>query len=229
MAEKRIREQADSLGPAGALVLASASPRRRQLLALLGLPFQVVAAIVDETVRPTESSHQLARRLAASKALAASGARTERLVLAADSVVVLDGQILGKPADRHEARKMLRALRGRSHRVVSGLALATDGRLVWHAAVESVVEMRGYEDAELERYVASGRPLDKAGAYGVQDPDFRPAARVNGCYPNVVGLPLCEVARGLRALGLGPTGPSNEALAPPCPLCERARNASLPS
>jgi septum formation protein len=204
------------------LVLASASPRRRRLLALLGVRFVVAPVDVDESIAAGESGVQAARRLADAKAQAGGVARPDRIVLAADTVVLLDGRVLGKPAHADEAREMLRALRGRRHRVVTAVTFARAGRLTWQSATETTVEMRRYDDADLERYVAGGQPLDKAGGYAVQDPDFRPAARVEGCYPNVVGLPLCEVLRGLRSLGLGGRGPPDPELAPPCALCDRA-------
>lgn len=238
-----------AMGGGTELVLASTSPRRRALLGLLGLPFEVVSVAVDETVGPEEGADRLARRLAAAKALAGAEGRPGRVVLAADTVVELGSRVLGKPSDAREARAMLRDLRGRPHPVVTGVAVAVappagraaapdagDGRTVdpssvgrpcppalrWHDAVATLVRMRPYRDDELERYVATGRPLDKAGAYAVQDAVFRPAAGVLGCYPNVVGLPLCAALRGLRAVGLNPSGPPGESLDPPCLLCERA-------
>ena len=204
-------------------MLASASPRRRRLLGLLGLRFVVDPADVDESVRAGESGREAASRLAAAKAEATRISWPDRIVLAADTVVVLDGRVLGKPAGADEARAMLRALRGGRHQVITAVALARASRLAWQSATETPVEMRRYDDAELERYVAGGRALDKAGAYAVQDPDFRPAARVRGCYPNVVGLPLCDVLRGLRALGLSYGGPPDRELTPPCALCDQSR------
>jgi septum formation protein len=217
------RESNADQQPTTPLVLASASPRRRQLLGLLELPFAVMAVDVDETARADESGSQLAGRLARTKALAGSAARAGSLVVGADTVVVLGERHLGKPADADDARTMLRSLRGRPHQVITGLALALDGRLVWQSACATRVEMRPYGDAELARYVATGRPLDKAGAYAIQDPTFRPVAQIVGCYPNVVGLPLCEALRGLRVAGLTPAGPAEQRLIPPCALCDRAR------
>lgn len=187
----------DRAGPA--LVLASASPRRRQLLGLLGVPFAVSAVDLDETPRPGEAPDALAARLARAKAHQAARAHPDRAVLAADTVVALGTELLGKPADAAEARAMLRLLRGRPHRVLTGLAVVRDRRLVWEGLTETAVWMRAYADEEVERYIASGRPFDKAGGYGIQDVDFRPVARITGCYPNVVGLPLCETARALEA------------------------------
>ena len=205
------------------LVLASASPRRRRLLGLLGLRFVVEPADVDESVMAGDSGREAACRLSAAKAEAAGNRWPDRIVLAADTVVVLDGRVLGKPAGADEARAMLRALRGRRHQVITAVTLARARRIAWQSARETTVEMRPYDDDDLKRYVAGGRALDKAGAYAVQDPDFRPAERVRGCYPNVVGLPLCDVLRGLRALGLGHGDPPDRDLIPPCVLCDRSR------
>ena len=205
-------------------MLASASPRRRELLALVGLPFAVVTADVDETPAAGETAHRLAPRLAAAKALAgaATAPLPDRLVIGADTVVVLDGAALGKPAGPDEARAVLRALRGRDHQVLTALALVTRGRTVWQAATETRVEMRRYADEEIEAYVGSGSPFDKAGGYAIQDPAFQPVERIVGCYPNVVGLPLCALLRGLRASGLDVAGPPDLELIAPCPLCRRA-------
>ena len=207
------------------LVLASASPRRRELLALVGLPFAVVSADVDETPALGEMGDRLARRLAAAKALAVAGtaSMSGALVIGADTVVVLDGAVLGKPAGSEEARAMLRALRGRDHRVLTALALASGGRTVWESATDTRVDMRRYSDEQIEAYVGSGSPFDKAGGYAIQDQAFQPVERIVGCYPNVVGLPLCAVLLGLRANGLEVAGPADSDLVPPCPLCRRTR------
>jgi septum formation protein len=141
------------------------------------------------------------------------------VIVGADSVVVLDGRALGKPRDAADAGRMLAELRGRPHEVISGVALvAAEG--CHRGAVRTRVEMRPYADEEIERYVASGRPLDKAGAYAIQDRAFGPVERIDGCYLNVVGLPLCEVSRGLRALGWPLP---DERFEPPCRLCEAGR------
>lgn len=187
------------------LVLASASPRRERLLALLGLPFVVRPADVEEVNHIGEGPEEMALRLAASKAGAVSKACPDRVVIAADTLVYLDGQVLGKPADEQEAVDMLQRLRGRSHVVFSGVTLI-DGRAAWHrtALVATTVHMRCYSDEEIAAYVSSGDPLDKAGAYAIQYLGFRPVDRVDGCYANVMGLPLCHLHNMLRAAGLGP-------------------------
>lgn len=214
------------------IILASASPRRRELLTVLGVPFRVVVADIDEQPRPGEAPEALVERLARSKALtvdtreaaapggqgAAERDRPESIMLAADTVVVLDGAILNKPAHAAEARTMLAALRGRPHRVLTGLVLARRGEVAWSSVAETVVTMRAYADDEVTAYIASGRPLDKAGAYGIQDADFRPVERIDGCYTNVVGLPLCEVRRALAG-----SQESRARSREGCELCEAAR------
>jgi len=183
------------------ILLASASPRRRELLAYLGLPFSVVAADVDETDGDGESPQAMVQRLSQAKALAVVAQHPRGLVIAADTTVALDGASLGKPADAAEATAMLRALRGRSHQVYSGLTVAQDGQTITELA-ESEVWMRDYSDQEIAHYVASGDPLDKAGAYAVQHAGFHPAERVEGCFASVMGFPLCHLARTLARLGV---------------------------
>jgi len=183
------------------ILLASASPRRRELLALLALAFTVVAADVDETDGEGESPPAMVHRLSRSKALTVAARYPSTLVVAADTTVALDGRSLGKPADAAEATAMLRALRGRPHRVYSSLTVALKEQIVTDLA-ESQVWMRPYSDDEIARYVAGGDPLDKAGAYGIQHAGFHPAARVEGCFASVMGLPLCHLARALARLGV---------------------------
>ena len=192
------------------LVLASASPRRRTLVALLGVPWVADPSNVPEEVdEDAHSAGALATMLAERKARAVAARREGDLVLGADTVVAVDGRSLGKPADPSEARWMLRELRGRSHEVVTGVALAdpASGTLLV-ACRETKVTMRGYGDQELEAYVASGEAMDKAGAYGVQDAAFSPASRVRGCYANVIGLPLCTVASMMAELGVAVREPA---------------------
>ena len=178
------------------LVLASASPRRRTLIDLLGVPWVADPSNVPEEVDGDAlSARSLATLLAERKARAVAARREGGLVLGADTVVAVDGRSLGKPSDASEARAMLRQLRGRSHEVVTGVALADaasgDLSVAWR---ETTVTMRDYGDGEIDAYVASGEAMDKAGAYGVQDAAFSPASHVRGCYANVIGLPLCAVA-----------------------------------
>ena len=171
-----------------ALVLASASPRRRELLPALGVPFEVVPADVDES-GDDEDATRLALDLALRKARAVAAGRPADTVIGADTIVVLGDRQLGKPADAAEARSMLEALRGRTHHVVTGVAVIGGGDEATEA-VTTAVTMRGYEDDEVTRYIARGEPFDKAGAYAVQDLEFAPAATVDGCRCAVIGLPL---------------------------------------
>lgn len=185
------------------LVLASASPRRQELLAALGLPFVVVAAEVDEQRRPGEPPAALVQRLSRAKAMAVAALHPNAVIVGADTVVVLDGEVLGKPADAGEAGRMLRALRGRPHLVysaVTALHVATGCQAT--ELSESRVWMRDYSDEEIVAYVASGDPLDKAGAYAIQHQGFVPVARIEGCYASVMGLPLGHLVRVLAAVGV---------------------------
>ena len=209
----------------GTLILASASPRRRELLAALDVPFTVVAADVDETVRPGEEPEAAAVRLARSKAETVARQADAELVLGADTVVVLDGRILGKPADATEAAAMLRALRGREHAVITGVALYDTASGETHcAAPGTTVRMRVYTDVEIAASIAAGTPFDKAGAYAIQDEVFTPVERIEGCYCNVVGLPLWTVLHLLDGVGaLRPRPPSEtRRVCDGCPLAGRA-------
>lgn len=189
--------------PGPDLVLASRSPRRRRLLAALGVPFTVVPPPPDEVIPPGLTPEAVAERLALEKGAEVARSLDPRpgapAVLAADTVVVLDGAILGKPAGPDEARRMLRDLRGRAHRVITGVAALAGGRRETAHALTHV-RMRAYTDAEIDAYVASGDPLDKAGAYAIQHPGFRPVREIEGCECNVVGLPLWTAAALLRAV-----------------------------
>ena len=169
-----------------------------------GLAFEVVLSdVTEDPPAAGERAEQYATRMARQKASAVSDRLEQGIVLGADTVVVLEGSILGKPISSSEAVEMLCRLRGRDHEVATGLAVVDSqtGRAET-AAVTSTVHMRRYDDAEIAAYVASGEPFDKAGAYAVQDMHFRPAERVEGCYLNVVGLPLCEAADLLSRMGV---------------------------
>jgi septum formation protein len=200
------------------IILASASPRRREFFELLELSFVVRSAEVDETPRPGETPDVLVARLSATKAavvaqgLGASVAELEEkraegvesnLVVAADTVVVLEGEVLGKPGDADHAVHMLRRLRDRAHTVYSGVTVADidSGRAAIQLST-TTVWMRNYSEAELEAYVASGDPLDKAGAYANQHSGFRPVDHIEGCYSGVMGLPLGALADGLAHFGV---------------------------
>lgn len=188
--------------PLRPLVLASASPRRRALLSTLGRPFDVQVADVDERPLPGEDPATYGLRLALSKAqtVAAALAAAPATVLGADTLVVLDGRILGKPADPDDARAMLALLRGRRHEVLTAVAAVDPrGGSAADLAVTGVW-MRTYDDADMDAYVDSGDPLDKAGAYAIQHRGFHPVQRLEGSETNVIGLPLALVARLIRSL-----------------------------
>jgi septum formation protein len=168
--------------------------------------FGVEISDVDETRLFNEAPIDYVRRLAEAKARAVlPRAREEHIIIGADTSVVIDADVLGKPADEQEARQMLTRLRGRMHQVFTGIAVlrASDGWL-WTEVVITDVPMRAYSDAEIERYIESGDPLDKAGAYGIQNPNFQPVASMDGCYASVMGLPLCHLTRLLRQAGVTP-------------------------
>jgi MAF protein len=185
------------------------------LVALLGLPWRTSPAAVDEEAYLLPEPAVSALNVAVAKARATI-ADVDEVVLAADTLVVREGAVLGKPADPEVARGMLTHLRGRPHHVLTGVVLRA-ASLQWGGVVDTQVMMRDYSDAEMEAYIGRGEPFDKAGAYAVQDEVFRPVERLDGCYLNVVGLPLCAVAAGLTALGQTP----ERAGAPPCSYCER--------
>lgn len=178
------------------LVLASQSPRRRQLLEMLGIPILVQPADVQEIPLPTETPEAYARRLARDKARAVPGA----VVLAADTIVVLDGEILEKPADAAAAVAMLSRLQGRTHEVISAVCLLSNG--VERVAVDrTAVTMRPADEELLRAYVATGEPLDKAGSYGIQGPGAALIERVEGDFFGVMGLPIRLVLRLLEEAG----------------------------
>ncbi|HZN92358.1 MAG TPA: Maf family protein [Myxococcales bacterium] len=182
------------------LVLASASPRRKALLAGLGLSFETVAPGVDEAVREGEAPLTYVLRVARAKAVAGARLQPGAVVLAADTAVVLDGAILGKPAGEAEAKHMVRSLSGRRHSVWTGVAL--DGAARASAVVETVVWFRELSEAEIAWYASTGEPLDKAGAYAIQGAGGMLVQRIEGSASNVVGLPLAETVELLGRAGL---------------------------
>lgn len=174
--------------PAG-VVLASGSPRRREILAALGVAFEVQAADIDESVLPGEEPLDYVRRLAAAKAAAVAAGRADRLVIAADTTVVIDGEILQKPADPDEARSMARRLSGRTHHVHTGVAVAL-GRSTVVDSATSAVTFSPLSDELIEWYVATPEPYDKAGGYALQGAGAALVERVDGNVHNVIGLPV---------------------------------------
>jgi septum formation protein len=185
------------------LILASASPRRRQLLTQAGVEFEIVESGVDELRVDAEPGRDFATRMACEKAIAVAQRRPGALVLGADTVVEIDGEILGKPHDADEARTMLRKLAAREHRVFTGFALARDGRILERAAIVSGVRFRELSDPEIERYIATSEPYDKAGGYAIQGDAGDFIAAVEGSSANVMGLPFDEVLDALRRHGIG--------------------------
>jgi septum formation protein len=182
------------------LILASASPRRHELLAQTGLKFTVAAANLNEDLLPDEAAAAYVQRLAEEKAQAvwnehqssdSAGAGGPLIVLGADTCVVCDGQILGKPTDTADARRMLELLSGRTHAVLTGLAVIASNKIVRDVEITHVT-FNQLNDAEIGRYIASGEPLDKAGAYAIQGYAARWIPRIEGCYFNVVGLPIAR-------------------------------------
>lgn len=185
------------------IILASNSPRRKELLLQIGLSFTPDPADVDEGVLAGEAPEAYARRLARQKALVAAGRAEEGIIIAADTIVVLDSVILGKPSDAQDAKRMLRMLSGRMHRVITALAVLDrrSEELAEDAAVTKVWFCE-LAEPEIDSYVRTGEPLDKAGAYGIQGRGALLVDRIDGCYYNVVGLPLTLLAGLLRRFGL---------------------------
>jgi septum formation protein len=185
------------LGPRPRLVLASQSPRRRELLAQLGLSFDVRPSDADETVHPGEPPRDYVLRVAREKARAVAG----DLVLAADTAVVLGDEVLGKPADDADARRMLRALSGTEHEVLTAVVLRRDAALELDTVVSTRVVFAELSDREIDRYVSTGEPRDKAGAYAIQGAAIAFVRSVVGSPSNVVGLPIAETVALLRRAG----------------------------
>ena len=183
------------------LVLASASPRRLDLLRLAGLEPIVRPADIDETPHPGEAPDRYVRRLAVAKARAVAGETGQSVVVAADTAVVLDGDLLGKPASAEDAAVMLRRLAGTTHHVSTGVAVVGIDSMVRGAVVTTAVTMTPLDDATVAAYVASGEPLDKAGGYGIQGGAAAFVSSINGSYTNVVGLPLAETLALLAQAG----------------------------
>jgi septum formation protein len=183
------------------LILASRSPRRAQLLRMLGLHFDVLPSDVDETYRAGEEPGEHAERLAREKASAVASARPDALVIGCDTVVVIDGKVLGKPRDVEDAVRMLMSLQGREHLVATGVAVASNA--VVHSAVERVtVGFREFDEDFARAYIATGEPLDKAGAYGIQGYGATLVDRIEGDFFAVMGLPIVRLIMLLEVQGL---------------------------
>lgn len=181
------------------LILASASPRRAELLRAAGINFTVRSADVDETIQPGESPHDYVLRLSRDKALAV--ARDDELTLGADTTVVINGEIAGKPVDDEDARRMLRALSGQWHEVLTGVTLTRAGQVLSDVA-STRVKFAEMSEAEVNWYVATGEPMDKAGAYAIQGHAALFVERIEGSYSNVVGLPVQLVYQLAGGMGV---------------------------
>ena len=184
------------------IILASGSQRRREIVGALDAAVEIVPSGIDErSASPDEQAEDYVASIAADKtsAVAAKG-HPGALVIGADTSVVLGEKILGKPVDEAEALEMLTALRGRLHRVVTAVTVSRDG-MATSSVTSSDVAMREYSDAEMEAFIESGEPFDKAGGYAIQDGGFAPVSQLTGCYLNVVGFPLCEVMRLMTEVG----------------------------
>jgi septum formation protein len=208
------------------LILASQSPRRRELLLLLGLPFDIVTPQLDEQQRAGEDPEAYACRLSREKAQAVARiVDGSAIIVAADTIVVDRNDVLEKPRDAGEAIAMLKRLRGRTHIVYTAVTLldTSTGRLETRSP-GSPVTMRNYSDDEIAAYVASGDPFDKAGAYAIQHEGFHPVEAFDGCFANVMGLPLCEVISLLEAFGVPLTADAQQRvrsyLSEDCPGCK---------
>ena len=188
------------------LILASGSPRRAELLERMGLSFTVQPANTEEILQPGLTPQQQVVSLSRQKAEAVLSLHKEQdtVILSADTVVVLDGKILGKPADPEDAKAMLRALSGRSHLVLTGVTVASGAQLLTHCE-ETEVYFRELTEAEIARYVATGEPMDKAGAYGIQGLAAMFIPGIRGDYYNVMGLPVCATAQLLQRVEVLPT------------------------
>lgn len=188
------------------LVLASSSPRRKQLLSLGNWKFEVIVSDIDESQHDGESPENYVLRLAREKTLAvAQKSSPESIVIGSDTSVIDGNEILGKPKDAQDAIRMLKQLRGRTHQVYTGVAIyrLSDQNMSTELSITNV-PMREYGDEEITAYVDTGDPLDKAGAYAIQHPDFQPVQSMNGCYAGVMGLPMCHVLRALEKFDVLP-------------------------
>jgi septum formation protein len=184
------------------LILASSSPRRQEILSSAGVEFEVIPSEVNENFLPGESSEEHVVRLARMKALKATEKHKDRWVLAADTIVVIDGKILKKPRDRREAEEMLRRLSDREHRVITGYCLMqASSRRSREGKVITRIRFKALSSEEICWYLNTGEPFDKAGGYAIQGKAAFMVKEINGSYTNVVGLPLTEVIEALKELG----------------------------
>lgn len=204
------------------LILASTSPRRKALFSLFGFPFSVKPADIDESQRPGETPPEYVLRLACEKAQKVAE-EEDGLVLAADTIVADGDELLGKPQDEADAKRMLQQLRGRVHQVYTGIALIdTESGETYEDLCRTDVPMRDYSDAEIDAYIVTRDPMDKAGAYAIQHAGFHPVEGLEGCFASVMGLPICRLIPGLRQFGFD--------IPPDMPeRCETALNYRCPA
>lgn len=187
------------------ILLASNSPRRKELLGLTGWDFRTIAVDVDEGQKVGEPPLEYVRRVAIDKTFRITNVQKGDLVITADTIVIDGDEILGKPVSQVDAVRILRLLRGREHKVVTSVVLSQPGvKRIETDECSSLVKMRSYSEKEIAMYVASGDPMDKAGAYAVQNRIFHPATNFRGCFANVMGMPLCHLTRALRKFGVEP-------------------------
>lgn len=194
---KRVKTVSNS-----SIVLASASPRRSELLQSAGISFTIVPGDIDETPLPEEEPVAHVLRLAEGKAREVASRADGRFIVGADTIVLCDKEIMGKPCDSADAKRMLRRLSGRAHQVITGFAvLDRETGRVESRVVNTDVTFKPLDDEEISAYVATGCPMDKAGAYAIQGGAAYMVERIDGSYTNVVGLPLCEMVKTLREMG----------------------------
>jgi len=185
------------------IVLASASPRRKALLKQIGLKFKVDISVEEDVLTAGTEPHQLARHISLRKALSVAGNYQDAIIIAADTFGIIDGQILGKPHSENEARAMLQTISGRCHAVITGFTIMdTDTTKTLSSSVETMVFIKHLTQIEIETYVKSGEPLDKAGAYAIQGLGAVIVERIEGDYSNVMGLPLCALTTALKEFGI---------------------------
>lgn len=185
------------------IVLASASPRRKALLKQIGLKFKVDIGVQEDVLTAGTEPHQLARHISLRKALSVAGNYQDAIIIAADTFGIIDGQILGKPHSENEARAMLQTISGRCHAVITGFTIMdTDTTKTLSSSVETMVFIKHLTQIEIETYVKSGEPLDKAGAYAIQGLGAVIVERIEGDYSNVMGLPLCALTTALKEFGI---------------------------
>jgi septum formation protein len=180
------------------VILASQSPRRRELLGLLRIPFDVRVADIDETMDPHLPAGEEVGRVSRNKAMAIAADENE-IIIAADTIVVVDGRVLGKPQSPDHARQMLKSLSGRDHQVMTGVTVLKGKHAITHTEVTHVT-FRTLTDAEIDAYIATGEPMDKAGAYGIQGGAALFCEKLHGDYYNVMGLPVCRLGQLLKQI-----------------------------